>query len=141
MADFDDFPTEEAHKESAAAIKAATEALTSNKKIILQQFDRLTCPTNTDSILARAEAHIRTLGERENNPNLDPWTPAGETLTNGRNVVEIHFRMNGTSLAHLLVPLVTQQSKRILSLSFFFYFSVISLSVISLLRLLFYFLF
>lgn len=41
----------------------------------------------------------------------------------GCEAVDIHSRMNGTSLAHLLVPLYTQQSKRILSPSFFFSFS------------------
>ena len=58
---FADFPFGEAHKESPAAVKAATEALTANKKIILQQFDRLTCPTSTDPAIARAEAHTLLL--------------------------------------------------------------------------------
>lgn len=35
----------DAHKETAATIHAATEAFKSNKKITLQTFDRLTCPT------------------------------------------------------------------------------------------------
>ena len=61
MPDFDDFPYGEAHKESPAAVKAATKVLVSNKKTILQQFDRLTCPTNTDPVLARAEAHTLLL--------------------------------------------------------------------------------
>lgn len=37
----------------------------------------------------------------------------------GREAVKIHSRMNGTPLAHLLVPLYTQQSKRILFPFFF----------------------
>lgn len=41
----------------------------------------------------------------------------------GCEAVDIYSRMNGTSLAHLLVPLYTQQSKIILSPSFFFSFS------------------
>ena len=43
------------HKESAATIHAATEALKSNKKTTLQAFDRLTCPTATDAYIHRAE--------------------------------------------------------------------------------------
>lgn len=58
---FADFPSEEAHKETPAAVKAATDALFANKKIMLQQFDRLTCPTNTDPAIARAEAHTLLL--------------------------------------------------------------------------------
>lgn len=58
---FVDFPYGEAHKESPAAVKAATDALTANKKNILQQFGRLTCPTNTDPAIARAEAHTLLL--------------------------------------------------------------------------------
>lgn len=58
---FVDFPYGEAHKETPAAVKAATDALIANKKIILQQFDRLTCPTNTDPAIARAEAHTLLL--------------------------------------------------------------------------------
>lgn len=41
----------------------------------------------------------------------------------GCEAVDIYSRMNGTPLAHLLVPLYTQQSKIILSPSFFFSFS------------------
>lgn len=58
---FADFPYGEAHKESPAAVKAATDALTANKKNMLQQFGRLTCPTNTDPAIARAEAHTLLL--------------------------------------------------------------------------------
>lgn len=47
--DFSDFPYTDAHKESAANIKAATDALASNKKTTLQAFDRLTCLTATDA--------------------------------------------------------------------------------------------
>lgn len=46
----------------------------------------------------------------------------------GREAVKIHSRMNGTPLAHLLVPLYTQQSKRIL-FPFFFSFSFLFYSM------------
>ena len=55
--DFCDFP----HKESAPIVKAATEALASNKKTTLQGFDRLTCPIATDPYINRAEAYILLL--------------------------------------------------------------------------------
>ena len=59
MADeYTDFPPEEAHKNKAATIKVATQALAANKKTILQAFDRLMCPTATDPYLMRAEAYI-----------------------------------------------------------------------------------
>ena len=54
--------------------------------------------------------------------------PRISSIQMGREVVQIHSRMNGTSLAHLLVPLYTQQNIYIfLPVSFLLFF--LSLSI------------